>query len=73
MTLAERLRQEGHFSGRQEGLKDGLEQGLEQGLQQGKHVEALRIARTMLANGLDRDTVLKITGLSASELDAVSH
>ena len=69
MTLAERLRQEGHFSGRQEGLKYGLEQGL----QQGKHVEALRIARTMLANGLDRDTVLKITGLPASELDAVSH
>lgn len=77
MTIAERLheegRQKGHFLGRQEGLEQGLEQGLQEGLQQGKHAEALRIARAMLENGLDRETVVKMTGLSVDEIMAVSH
>ncbi|MCL0267583.1 ISNCY family transposase, partial [Klebsiella pneumoniae] len=38
------------------------------GLQEGSRREALRIAGSMLQNGLDKETVQKITGLSADEL-----
>lgn len=54
MTIAERLKQEGHHN--------GLQQGLEQGAK-GTQEEALRIARMMLENGIDRDLVRLITGL----------
>lgn len=58
MTIAERLKQEGHHNG----LQQGLQQGLEQGVQKGTQEEALRIARMMLENGIDRDLVRLITG-----------
>ena len=59
MTIAERLKQEGHHNG----LQQGLQQGLEQGVQKGTQEEALRIARMMLENRIDRDLVRLITGL----------
>ena len=73
MTIAERLRQEGHFNGLQEGHRKRLQEGLQTGLQQGKREEALRIATTMLADGIDRLTILRITGLSAEDLPAQPH
>ncbi|HBH7006086.1 hypothetical protein AZ006_001845 [Citrobacter freundii] len=73
MTIAERLRQEGHFNGLQEGHRKRLQEGLQTGLQQGKREEALRIATTMLADGIDRLTILRITGLSAKDLPAQPH
>ncbi|MFV9375572.1 Rpn family recombination-promoting nuclease/putative transposase [Citrobacter portucalensis] len=60
MTIAERLR------------LDGLQEGLQRGLQQGKREAALRIAQTMLEQGIDRNMVLLVTGLSEEELTA-SH
>ena len=59
MTIAERLKQEGHRNG----LQQGIQQGLAQGVQKGTQEEALRIARMMLVNGIDRDLVRLITGL----------
>lgn len=56
MTIAERLRLE------------GLQEGVQQGLQQGKHEAALRIAQTMLAQGIAREMVLLVTGLSEEDL-----
>ena len=73
MTIAERLRQEGHCSGLQEGHINGLQEGLEKGLQQGKREEALRIATTMLTDGIDRHTILRITGLTADDLITRNH
>lgn len=73
MTIAERLRQEGHHKGLQQGLKEGKQQGIEEGLQQGTREEALRIAREMLDNGIDRDIVQAITGLSADAVLANNH
>lgn len=58
MTIAERLR------------LDGVQEGLQQGLQQGKQEAALRIALTMLAQGIDREMVLLITGLAEEDLAA---
>lgn len=77
MTIAERLRQEGHHRGLQEGhvsgLQEGLERGKEEGLQQGKREEALRIAASMLADGIDRQTILRITGLNADDIITLNH
>ena len=73
MTIAERLRQEGHLNGLQEGHMKGLQEGLQTGLQQGKREEALRIATTMLADGIDKQTILRITGLTPEDLPAQSH
>lgn len=77
MTIAERLRQEGHHRGLQEGhvsgLQEGLERGMEKGLQQGKREEALRIAASMLADGIDRQTILRITGITADDIIARNH
>ena len=58
MTIAERLR------------LDGVQEGLQQGLQKGKQEAALRIALTMLAQGIDREMVLLITGLAEEDLAA---
>lgn len=73
MTIAERLRQEGHLHGLQEGHMKGLQEGLQTGLQQGKREEALRIAATMLADGIDPLTICRITGLTAEDLAACNH
>ena len=52
MSIAERLRLE----------------GLQEGVQQGKREAALRIAQTMLAQGIAREMVLLVTGLSEEDL-----
>lgn len=57
MTIADRLREEGHW----------------QGVQQGKQQEALRIAATMLEKGIEDDLIQAITGLSAEELATLRH
>lgn len=61
MTIAERLRQEGHRN------------GLQQGKQESLRLAALRIARAMLTDGFDRDTVLRVTGLAPADLTSESH
>lgn len=73
MTIAERLRQEGHLNGLQEVHRKGLQEGLQTGLQQGKREEALRIASTMQADGIDPLTIFRITGLTAEDLATRSH
>ena len=73
MTIPERLRQEGHLNGLQEGHRKGLQEGLQTGLQQGKREEALRIASTMQADGIDPLTIFRITGLTAEDLATRSH
>jgi len=57
MTVAEQLRLEG----RQEGLQEGVQKGRRE------------IARNFLALGVDRTTVERATGLSHTELDALTH
>ncbi|HCI6778439.1 Rpn family recombination-promoting nuclease/putative transposase [Klebsiella quasipneumoniae] len=64
MSIAQKLKQEGRHEGRQEGRLEGRLEGL----QEGSRREALRIAGSMLQNGLDKETVQKITGLSADDL-----
>ncbi len=48
MTIAERLRQEGHQIGWQEGKIEGWQEGKLEGLQEGMHEQAIKIALRML-------------------------
>ncbi|EMU6158056.1 Rpn family recombination-promoting nuclease/putative transposase [Yersinia enterocolitica] len=57
MTIAQKLEQKGEARGIVKGRVEGK----------------LDVARTMLANGLDRATVMKLTGLSEEELAQVCH
>ena len=68
MTIAERLRE----VGRRQGKREGLEKGRLEGVEEGQRAEALRIAQTMLAEGMALETVLRITGLPEAAL-AVRH
>jgi predicted transposase/invertase (TIGR01784 family) len=44
-------------------------EGRQEGVMEGK----LAVARTMLANGIDRDSVMKMTGLTAADLAQIRH
>ena len=68
MTIAQQLEQKGLEKGIQLGEERGIERGIQLGEQRGK----LEVARTMLQNGLDRDTVMKMTGLSADDLEPLT-
>ncbi len=46
--------------GERQGRQVGLEEGLEKGLEKGQRVAALRIAKQMLADGLDREIVQRV-------------
>lgn len=65
MTIAQQLEQKGIEKGRAEGIQLGIEKG--------RHEGKLEVARTMLQNGLDRNTVMKMTGLSEDDLAQIRH
>ncbi|MGE4687797.1 Rpn family recombination-promoting nuclease/putative transposase [Yersinia enterocolitica] len=69
MTIAQKLEQKGIEKGRQEGLQEGRQEGR----LEGERDAALKIARSMLASGLDRDSVMKMTGLTADDLAQIRH
>lgn len=85
MTIAQQLEQRGIEKGLAKGIEQGIEQGIERGIEQGielgeqrgiekgRKEEAFRIARTMLQNGLDRSTVMSMTGLTEAELAQIHH
>lgn len=61
MTIAQQLEQKG--------VEKGILLGEQRGIEKGK----LEVARTMLQNGLDRNTIMKLTGLTADELAKIRH
>ncbi|HFO2533874.1 TPA: Rpn family recombination-promoting nuclease/putative transposase [Yersinia enterocolitica] len=69
MTIAQKLEQKGIEKGRQEGLQEGRLEGRQEGVFEGK----LEVARSMLASGLDRAMVMKMTGLTADDLAQIRH
>ncbi|TGC16825.1 hypothetical protein FEK49_12555 [Escherichia sp. E4385] len=73
MTIAERLRQEGHQIGWQEGKIEGWQEGKLEGLQEGMHEQAIKIALRMLEQGIDRDLVLATTQLNEADLTVKNH
>ncbi|QLH64595.1 Rpn family recombination-promoting nuclease/putative transposase [Serratia symbiotica] len=65
MTVAQKLELKGIEKGRQEGIQLGEARGRQEG--------KLAVARTMLTNGLDRNLVMKMTGLTADDLAKIQH
>lgn len=57
MTIAQKLEQK----------------GLEKGLEKGEREATLKIARTMLQSGLDRNTVMAMTGRTEEDLQHITH
>ncbi|MFP3334591.1 Rpn family recombination-promoting nuclease/putative transposase, partial [Pseudomonas sp. SIMBA_064] len=60
MTIAQQLEQKG--------IEKGIQLGEQRGIEKGRNEGKLEVARTMLQNGIDRNTVMKMTGLSEDEL-----
>lgn len=73
MTIAQQLEQKGIEKGRAEGIELGEQRGIEKGRTEGEREATLKIARTMLKSGLDRNTIMKMTGLSADDLAQIRH
>ncbi len=55
MTIAQKLEQKGFREGFQEGCQEAT----------------LKIAHALLSSGVDRETVMKTTGLSQNELEQI--
>ncbi|HGJ5874082.1 MAG TPA: hypothetical protein ACHBY4_10030 [Arsenophonus apicola] len=53
---------------REEGIKKGIQQGKAEGRQEGKLEAQLEIAKQMLITGMDRQSVMKFTGLTDAEM-----
>ncbi|HGJ5915468.1 Rpn family recombination-promoting nuclease/putative transposase, partial [Arsenophonus nasoniae] len=64
MNIAQGLRQEG----RKEGIQEGMQKGIQKGMLEGEKQASLKIARQMLESGMDRQSVMKFTSLTDSEL-----
>ena len=73
MTIAQQLEQKGIEKGIEQGIEKGIQLGEQRGIEKGEREATLKIARTMLQNGLDRNTVMKITDLSEDELAQIPH
>ncbi|MCE1736584.1 hypothetical protein LWT78_23475 [Enterobacter hormaechei] len=77
MTIAEELKQEGRREGLEQGLEQGREQGREQGLEQGREQGReqgkLETARAFLQNGVSVDIIIRSTGLSREQIEALRH
>lgn len=73
MTIAQQLEQKGIEKGRAEGLQLGEQRGIEKGRSEGEREATLKIARTMLQNSIDRNTVMKMTGLTEDDLAQIRH
>ncbi|CAH6376896.1 Transposase-31 domain-containing protein (plasmid) [Pantoea agglomerans] len=69
MTIAQQLEQKGI----EKGIQLGEQRGIEKGRNEGKLAGKLEVARTMLQNGIDRNTVMKMTGLTEDDLAQIRH
>lgn len=57
----------------QKGIEQGIKLGRQEGRSEGAREATLKIARTMLQNGLDHHTVKKMTGLTDDDLAKIRH
>ena len=65
--------QKGIEKGRVEGVQLGEQRGIKKGRSEGERQATLKIARTMLQNGIDRNTVMKMTGMTEDDLAQIRH
>ncbi|STT81866.1 putative transposase [Klebsiella pneumoniae] len=65
MTIAQQLEQKG--------IEKGIQLGEQRGIEKGRNEGKLEVARTMLSSGIDRSTVMKMTGLTEDDLAQIRH
>ncbi|NEV49634.1 hypothetical protein EUZ93_04010 [Wolbachia pipientis] len=53
-------------------LKQKLNEGIQIGREKGRIEGKIEVAKTMLANNVDVNTIVKFTGLSISEIEELS-
>ena len=56
-----------------EGIEQGIEQGIAQGLSKGAHQKAIETAGNLLIMGLSIENVVKATGLTSQEVEAIKY
>ena len=54
---------------KQEGKQEGLAEGMELGMKKGKNERSLEIAKTMLADGVDINLIMKYSGLTQEQIE----
>ena len=66
-------REEGLAKGREEGLAKGREEGIEEGIakgrEEGQKESLLKVAKKLLATGMDPKSIAEMTGLSPHEVE----
>ena len=60
-------------TGREEGHKEGKEEGLKEGRAEGAKQKSFDIAKRMLENGIDIETISVLTGLTAEEVSRLKE
>ena len=55
------------------GIKKGIKEGIRKGIEEGKNEKAIEIAKSMINIGLDKDTIVKSTGLDSSEVEKLMN
>ncbi|EJJ3932102.1 Rpn family recombination-promoting nuclease/putative transposase [Salmonella enterica] len=73
MTIAQQLEQKGIEKGIEKGIRIGEEKGRMEGKLEGRMEGKLDVARAMLQDGIDRNTVMKLTGLTEDDLAQIRH
>ncbi|OWO82107.1 hypothetical protein B5C26_10950 [Photorhabdus luminescens] len=68
MTIAQKLEQKAF----QEGFQEAYQEAYQEGLQKGEKRASLKIARVLMDNGIDNETIMKNTGLSQNELEQIA-
>lgn len=58
---------EGHEQGMKEGIKEGIKEGVKQGIKEGK----ILTAKELKKNGIDVEIIVKATGLTKEEIEAI--
>ncbi|WP_334473100.1 Rpn family recombination-promoting nuclease/putative transposase [Arsenophonus sp. PmNCSU2021_1] len=64
MTIAQQIEE----IGIKKGIQQGMQQGKIEGIQEGEKQASMKIARQMLESGMDRQSVMKFTGLTDAEM-----
>ena len=73
MTIWEQAEETGRTKGRVEGIVEGRTEGIVEGRTEGKAEERWEVAQRLLRMNLGSDVVHKATGLTAAEIEKISH
>ena len=67
-SILDTYREDGVKEGFEKGVEQGIEQGVLKGQEEGRVEERKRIAQGMIARGIDTETIISLTGLSAEQV-----